>query len=67
MKDNVGNTDRFIRLVLGVVLLIIAFASHLTSGLLSYAVITLGMVFFATSIIGSCPIYTLFGLNTSKL
>jgi F0F1-type ATP synthase assembly protein I len=67
MENNLGNIDRFIRLILGIVLLVIAFASHLTSGLQSYAVITFGMAFFATSVVSFCPFYALFGLNTSKL
>ena len=67
MRDNLGNIDRFIRLILGLVFLIIAFATHLTSGLLSYGIIAAGMAFSATSIAGFCPIYAIFGLNTSKM
>ncbi len=43
MDNNIGNTDRFIRLTLGIVLLIIAFSTHLITGWLSYTVIGMGI------------------------
>jgi hypothetical protein len=67
MENNIGKIDRGIRLILGFVLLIIAFASNLSSGWLSYTIITLGMVFTSTAVIGICPLYSIFGFRTGKI
>lgn len=59
MKKNMGLLDRRIRLVLG--LLIIAAGIYFKTwwGLI-------GVVFMATSLISSCPLYLPFGLSTRK-
>jgi len=64
MKCNVGSTDRTIRLILGVVLLLLAFftlkgTAALVSGLL-------GAIFVVTALIRFCPLYAIFGINTCK-
>jgi len=62
MKKNMGNTDRWIRLVLGLALvavLIFVQSAWRWVGLL-------GIVFLVTSLIGFCPLYVLFGINTNK-
>jgi predicted RND superfamily exporter protein len=57
MSTNVGNTDRIIRIVLGLV--IIALAVYFQSWLGLIAIIPLG-----TALVGTCPLYSLFGLST---
>lgn len=64
MKKNMGNTDRIIRLIVAAVLLIIAFATNLTSGMVSYILVALAGIFILTSMISSCPLYLPFGINT---
>lgn len=64
MENNIGTIDRLIRFIAGVVLLIIAFATHLTSGFLSYGTIALGMVLFSTAVLGVCPLYRLLRKRT---
>ena len=62
MKKNMGNTDRWIRIVLGLALvavLIFVQSAWRWVGLL-------GIVFLVTSLIGFCPLYVLFGINTNK-
>lgn len=59
-----GNTDRIIRLILAAVLFIIAFATNLTSGTLTYVVIGVGAIMALTSSISFCPLYPLVGINT---
>lgn len=59
MKANVGNTDRVIRIALGL-------------ALVAWAVTTgpvwawIGVVPLATGIFQFCPLYTLLGMNTCK-
>lgn len=57
MNRNVGNTDRIIRIVLGIVILALGVAAQ--SWLAVLAIIP-----FGTALIGWCPLYTLFGIRT---
>ena len=55
---NVGTIDRTIRVVVGLVLVALAFAGALG------AWAWIGVVPLLTGIIGFCPLYKLFGINT---
>ncbi len=62
MKKNVGNLDKWIRIVLGVALLSLLFiipGGWRWIGLL-------GAVLIVTAFINFCPIYAIFGLSTKK-
>ncbi|EOG4616571.1 DUF2892 domain-containing protein [Pseudomonas aeruginosa] len=61
MKSNVGGIDRVLRVVAGIVL--IALAATNTVGWWGW----LGVVPLLTGLAGSCPLYTLLGLNTCQL
>ena len=60
MTRNVGTIDRAIRIVIGIAL--IAAAATGTIGLWGYV----GIVPLATGLIGWCPPYAIFGINTCK-
>lgn len=64
MKNNLGNIDRIVRLILAAVLLIIAFATNLTSGVATYIIIGVGVILALTALINFCPLYAMFGINT---
>lgn len=58
MRENVGNIDRFIRIVIGLVLLSLVFYEPVGWwGLI-------GLVPFFTGIFRNCPLYNLIGMNT---
>ncbi len=58
MASNVGGFDRAVRVVLGIVLLSLVFVGPKTPwGFL-------GIVPLLTGLVGTCPLYSLFGLNT---
>ncbi len=59
---NMGQTDRMIRAVVGVVLLILAFTT--LSGLWGWIGGIVAVVLLATAAMGSCPPYQLLGINT---
>jgi hypothetical protein len=59
MQQNVGNLDRIVRIVAGLVL--IALAATGTTGAWAY----IGILPLATGLFRFCPVYRLFGLNTS--
>ena len=64
LAKNMGQTDRVIRAVVGVVLLILSFAT--LSGGLAWVAGIVGVVLLATAAMGHCPPYGLLGINTCK-
>jgi hypothetical protein len=59
-KSNVGKVDRIIRVILGVLLIgNVFFALHHPIG-------WIGVVLLATGLAGSCPLYSMLGLNTKS-
>ena len=60
MTKNIGNIERIIRIVGGLVL--IALATTETVGIWGW----LGLVPLATGLVGWCPPYSLLGINTCK-
>lgn len=54
---NVGTADRVARIVVGVALLALALTGRSAWG-------WLGVIPLATALVGSCPLYTLFGVRT---
>jgi Protein of unknown function (DUF2892) len=63
VKPNLGSIDRAIRIVAGLVLLSLVFA--LDSDARWFGLI--GIVPLATGLLGSCPLYMLFGLTTCPM
>lgn len=64
MKSNMGNVDRVLRVVVGIVLVVVGFA--VLNGTAGIVVGVIGLVPLATGLIGWCPLYTLFNLKTKK-
>lgn len=62
MKQNVGNTDRWIRIVLGVVLL--SLIVFLDGGIRWIGLI--GLIPLITGLINFCPIYALLKISTKS-
>lgn len=59
MKKNVGNTDMWIRIILGVIIITLGIFYQSWWGVI-------GVVALATAFIRWCPAYLPFGINTSK-
>jgi DUF2892 family protein len=60
LDKNLGTADRWIRIVIGIALVSLTFAGpHTMWGLI-------GIVPLATAFVGTCPLYTLFGLRTCR-
>ncbi len=59
MTKNVGNIDRTIRIVAGLALILWGVVTQNWLG-------AIGVVPLATALMGWCPAYLLFGLNTCK-
>jgi hypothetical protein len=65
MKKNIGRTDKAIRLLIAVVILILAFTKVIT-GTLAIILIIVAATMVLTSLISFCPIYLPFGVHTNK-
>ncbi len=61
MAYNIGKADRIVRVIFGVALIVAGFMTSGTTGMIMGIV---GLVPLATSLIGSCPAYSLFHINT---
>lgn len=65
MKKNMGSADKIIRVLVAVVIAVL-YWQGIISGTLAIVLLVLGIVFLLTSLINFCPLYTIFGINTSK-
>jgi hypothetical protein len=65
MKKNMGAADKIIRVILAA-LVAILYLTGILKGTLGVILLVIAVVFVVTSLIGFCPLYTLFGLNTGK-
>ncbi|MBA3996549.1 MAG: DUF2892 domain-containing protein [Candidatus Accumulibacter sp.] len=61
MKNNVGGIDKILRVVVGIVL--IALAATNVIGVWGW----IGVVPLLTGLVGWCPAYTLFGMNSCPM
>jgi len=60
MKTNVGTIDRAARIILGLILISLAFIGPQTPWG------WIGLLPLATALIGWCPAYSIFGIKTCK-
>lgn len=67
--SNVGNIDRSLRFIVGLLLIVLPFvtSSFASWGSWRYAAVAVGVVMLATAVFRFCPAYTLFGIRTCKL
>ena len=63
MKKNVGNLDKVVRIILAAVIAVLYF-NNVISGTSGLVLMVLAAIFLLTSLIGFCPLYAIFGLNT---
>jgi hypothetical protein len=63
MKKNMGTTDKTIRIILAVVMIIL-FITETVTGTLGYVLLAAAAIFLLTSFISFCPLYTLLGVNS---
>jgi len=65
---NVGNMDRFVRALIGLVLMAVPFTPILAAaGAWKYVPAAIGLVLIGTAALRSCPLYAVFGVSTCAL
>jgi hypothetical protein len=65
MVKNMGNTDRIIRILIAVAIVVL-FLTDVISGTPGIVLIVLAGIFLLTSFISFCPLYLPFGIKTCK-
>jgi hypothetical protein len=65
MKKNIGTIDKAVRLGLAAIILLLYF-TNVISGTLALVLIIVAMILTLTSLIGVCPFYIPFGINTIR-
>jgi hypothetical protein len=66
---NVGTIDRILRMVVGLVLLYLAFLSGLPAfagGIMKYGAAVVGVVMLVVATIRICPLYSILGFKTCR-
>lgn len=63
MKKNIGTGDRFLRMMIGVIALILGL-SGILEGTFKWIALGVGVSMMVTASINFCPFYTLLGVNT---
>ena len=66
MKKNMSNTDRIVRILISILLVVLYFTNVVT-GTLGIVLLVLAGVFTLTSLVSFCPLYSLFGISTCKV
>jgi membrane protein YdbS with pleckstrin-like domain len=67
MVRNMGNRDRTLRAVIGIVALLGAFVLGWFSGWMVWAATAVGVIMLVTAAVGVCPLYRLVGVNSCKI
>ena len=70
MTSNVGNTDRILRFVAGIVLFLAPLVTSwalFDSAFMKYGAIIIGAVLMVTALKRFCPAYAIFGMSTCPL
>jgi len=60
---NVGRIDRVVRIVIGIALFGIV-ALNIVTAPWSYVILLIGLVALVTGAVGTCPLYSILGMNT---
>ena len=65
MKANIGSSDKLIRLGVSIVLIVLFYLEIIT-GTMGIIALLIALLLTITSLINSCPLYSIFKINTAK-
>ena len=66
MKKNVGSIDKIIRLIIAVAAIYAAYTGMAASPW-NYVLYAVAVIMVGTSFMGSCPLFSIFGINSCKV
>ena len=61
---NIGKSDKIVRILIAV-LFTVLFLNQVVTGIFGVVLVILAGVFLLTSVVGSCPLYLPFKINTN--
>ncbi len=67
MKKNVGSIDKVLRVIIALVAAYFAYSGGFEAAWVSYVLYAVAIIMLATTLMGSCPMYSIFGANTCKV
>ena len=59
-----GYTDRLIRLIIACIIFVLWFEDFFVKGIPGVILLAAGGILLLTSLVGACPLYSLFGINS---
>ncbi|MCU0843489.1 MAG: DUF2892 domain-containing protein [Spirochaetes bacterium] len=65
MRKNMGTIDRLLRVTVAVIIGVLYLTGNI-SGLAAVVLGIIAIIFIATSIVSTCPLYVPLGINTRK-
>jgi hypothetical protein len=65
MKKNMGNIDKLARIIVAIIIGVLYYTGQI-SGTIAIILLIVGVIFTITSIVGVCPLYSIFGISTTK-
>ena len=65
MKKNMGMTDKIIRSLIAVVMLVLYFTNVVT-GIVGIVLIIVSVIFLLTSLVSFCPLYAVLGISSKQ-
>jgi len=66
MKKNVGSVDKIVRIIIAVIAVYVAYKGMVASPW-DYVLYAVAAIMALTSLMGSCPLFSIFGINTCKV
>jgi len=66
MKKNISSLDKGIRITLAIIFAALYFTGTL-QGTIGIVLLVLGGIFMLTSLLGTCPIYSVLGISTCPI
>lgn len=60
-----GSADKTVRIIIALAVFALYYF-NVIGGTLAYVLMALAAIFVLTSLVSSCPLYTLFGISTCK-
>jgi len=66
MKKNVGSIDKIVRIIIAVIAVYAAYSGMVASPW-DYVLYAVAAIMVITSLMGTCPLFSIFGINTCKI
>ncbi len=67
MKKNVGSIDKVIRFIIAIVAAYFAYKGGFEQVWIEYVLWAVAIIMLLTTLMGSCPLYSIFGASTCKV